>query len=428
MASKWPYTDYQTLNLDWIISKVKNINSDAAAASAAAEEAADSASAAQLDAQTASGAADRAEAAAASIASGSPVVVTLAADMTDTDLIYLYEGSETGYNPGEWYYYDGQDWVSGGTYGAGMISSGARTLLEYILNGATYEDPNMKNYIQALIEALRINGPVQVLYSVSYNLTNASSSNTSSDIIENMPYTTTISANASYYLEDVTVTMGGVDITSSVYANGSINIPAVTGNIIITAVTSGPWSQVWDYSMGLPENNGFLKEQTGTATITQTSEGLHLVLPSTSGCLVRYKYDLSAYTTPCSRMVSEVRFKVSSWSQQSSAGLRHYAGLGGTSSNGVKCMELLISDNPDQSGLSWLATAAGWTNMSTAVPSTGVEHTCKLVQVPGSCQVYIDGSLVDTITDIREIVTLPQIIVNRQMDIYLISYKIYVEV
>ena len=34
---------------------------------------------------------------------------------------------------------------------------------------------------------------------------------------------------------NVTVVMGGVDITSSVYADGTINIPSVTGDIVITA-------------------------------------------------------------------------------------------------------------------------------------------------------------------------------------------------
>lgn len=32
--------------------------------------------------------------------------------------------------------------------------------------------------------------------------------------------------------------MGGVDITSTVYSNGQINISSVTGNIIITAIAS----------------------------------------------------------------------------------------------------------------------------------------------------------------------------------------------
>lgn len=52
--------------------------------------------------------------------SNGPVVVTAAADMTDTSQIYIYEGSEAGYVNGNWYYYNGVSWVSGGTYGTNI--------------------------------------------------------------------------------------------------------------------------------------------------------------------------------------------------------------------------------------------------------------------------------------------------------------------
>lgn len=50
---------------------------------------------------------------------GTPVAVTSVSNMTDTSKIYLYTGSETGYNNGDWYYYNGSSWVSGGEYGGG---------------------------------------------------------------------------------------------------------------------------------------------------------------------------------------------------------------------------------------------------------------------------------------------------------------------
>ena len=49
---------------------------------------------------------------------GSPEVVENSSDMTDTSQVYLYVGSEAGYTSGDWYYYDGSDWVSGGAYGS----------------------------------------------------------------------------------------------------------------------------------------------------------------------------------------------------------------------------------------------------------------------------------------------------------------------
>lgn len=47
---------------------------------------------------------------------GTPLVANTAAEMTDTNKIYVYVGSETGYTNGNWYYYDGSHWVSGGVY------------------------------------------------------------------------------------------------------------------------------------------------------------------------------------------------------------------------------------------------------------------------------------------------------------------------
>ncbi len=73
--------------------------------------------------------------------------------------------------------------------------------------------------------------------SVTYALTNAASSNTASIVNDGDSYTTTLSANSGYALSSVTVTMGEIDITDSVYnANtGTVSIPAVTGNVVITA-------------------------------------------------------------------------------------------------------------------------------------------------------------------------------------------------
>ena len=58
---------------------------------------------------------------------GSPLVANAVADMTDTEKVYVYTGSETGYTSGNWYYYNGSAWVSGGTYNSQGISDGSIT-------------------------------------------------------------------------------------------------------------------------------------------------------------------------------------------------------------------------------------------------------------------------------------------------------------
>lgn len=47
---------------------------------------------------------------------GTPLTAKTASDMVDTDKIYVYTGNETGYINGNWYYYDGNAWASGGAY------------------------------------------------------------------------------------------------------------------------------------------------------------------------------------------------------------------------------------------------------------------------------------------------------------------------
>lgn len=54
---------------------------------------------------------------------GSPLVAATAAAMTEHDRVYVYTGSETGYTSGNWYYWSGSAWTSGGTYNAQGVST-----------------------------------------------------------------------------------------------------------------------------------------------------------------------------------------------------------------------------------------------------------------------------------------------------------------
>lgn len=74
-------------------------------------------------------------------------------------------------------------------------------------------------------------------YTITNNLTNATNSNSSTSITEGSSYTATITASTGYKLNVITITMGGTDITNTVYSNGNISISNITGNIIITVTT-----------------------------------------------------------------------------------------------------------------------------------------------------------------------------------------------
>lgn len=125
--------------------------------------------------------------------------------------------------------------------GTGGINSTAKTLLQTILQNAVYTTNQSAN-ITALISALGNNEggggdtPTVKTYTITNNLTHCSNSNTSTSVNENSNYAATITPAEGYTLTDasVSITMGGVDITSTAYNNGSINIASVTGNIVIT--------------------------------------------------------------------------------------------------------------------------------------------------------------------------------------------------
>lgn len=77
-------------------------------------------------------------------------------------------------------------------------------------------------------------------YSVTNNLTGLSTNNPSLVVYEHHGYYARLSTIDTYGIIDsssVIVTMGGTDVTSSVYTAGEINITDVTGDIVITAAS-----------------------------------------------------------------------------------------------------------------------------------------------------------------------------------------------
>lgn len=59
----------------------------------------------------------------AAINYGSPLIASTAAAMTDINRVYVYTGSESGYTYGNWYYYNGSTWTSGGIYNSAAVET-----------------------------------------------------------------------------------------------------------------------------------------------------------------------------------------------------------------------------------------------------------------------------------------------------------------
>lgn len=88
-------------------------------------------------------------------------------------------------------------------------------------------------------ELIRVAGLLgkDITHSVTQTLENVSSSNAATAAADGSSYETVITAHDGYTISAVTVTMGGIDITSTAWdaGTGTISISAVTGDIVIIA-------------------------------------------------------------------------------------------------------------------------------------------------------------------------------------------------
>jgi hypothetical protein len=83
-------------------------------------------------------------------------------------------------------------------------------------------------------------GELVTIFSIQTFVSGAEIDNTQEEIAEGRPYQATITHTDNNPLESVSILMGGVDVTQDVYDDktGQVNIPHVTGDIVITAKTN----------------------------------------------------------------------------------------------------------------------------------------------------------------------------------------------
>lgn len=175
--------------------------------------------------------------------------------------------------------------IEDGKLTGGGINSTAKNLLQTILQNAVYTT-NQSTNITALISALGNNEggggdtPTVKTYTITNNLTHCSNSNTSTSVNENSNYAATITPSKSYTLTgaNISITMGGVDITSTAYNNGTINIASVTGNIAITITATSSSSSSEMVTDGLVNyfdfrNAKYNNDGTGGSTIITATQG-----------------------------------------------------------------------------------------------------------------------------------------------------------
>lgn len=193
---------------------------------------------------------------------GSPLVASTVSAMTDHNKVYVYTGSESGYTSGNWYYWNGSAWTSGGVYNSQGINTDKTLSVEDVAADAKKtgdEIDDLKSALDNLGESFTLGidagdgllylyyngvkigdgvdisgGSAGTRYSIAWNLRNCTSSNNASSILENRRLLATITPNQGYTIGDVAISMGNNDITSSSYSNGVVNINSVTGNVEIS--------------------------------------------------------------------------------------------------------------------------------------------------------------------------------------------------
>lgn len=104
-----------------------------------------------------------------------------------------------------------------------------------LYRGRNFVDEKFIPIGQFILQKVKGNLPSASTYTVTNTLSHCTNSNSSISITEGTSYQSTIIPINGYILSNVTVTMGGIDVTSTVVSGNNINIPNVTGNIVINA-------------------------------------------------------------------------------------------------------------------------------------------------------------------------------------------------
>ena len=122
-------------------------------------------------------------------------------------------------------------------------------------------------------------------HSVTNTLTGCVTSNNNNTVADGGSYSATITPDDGYMLPFVSasVTMGGSDITSTAWSNGTVSIASVTGDIVITVSATQDtkvYVAKWDFTKSLYDSVGglemVLSNSTGGSSLpTRDANGLH---------------------------------------------------------------------------------------------------------------------------------------------------------
>ena len=297
--------------------------------------------------------------------------------------------------------------------GGGLTADVKAALMDVVEHIGAWTDGNAQTYIGALQSALY---PPANLSSISavYTQSGAVNENTSldslrADLVVTAHYSDSTTATVTTYTLSGTLTEGTSVITVS-YGGKT-----TTFNVTV----SGVWDFEWDYTDGLPNDNGMVLTNTGSNTISLASNGLSIITQDSSSSVVSYDYK-GLESNPKTEVIFELVFTITAFSNQSGSGVRDNATLGGSGANAKKCAQLCLSQN----GVQYLGSASGWSTLSATPLELNTEYTVKIDQTNGNADIYLNGTLVGSLTnDFRENVSWSKFGVYRGTSALIKSYK-----
>lgn len=131
--------------------------------------------------------------------------------------------------------YDGIEFGEDTTYNKSDDSTGNNTAFCLVSidleNKVIYADCFGAGYDRIISYA-----PEEIItYTITNNLTNVNNNNSATSVVDGSTYSAVLQADSTYEIESVLITMGGADVTASVWNGSVISIGNVTGDIVITA-------------------------------------------------------------------------------------------------------------------------------------------------------------------------------------------------
>lgn len=130
-------------------------------------------------------------------------------------------------------------------------------------------------------------------------LSHVHTDNPAVSILRGSRYDAGLTAEEGFALSDVRVTMGGMDITASAYANGKITIAAVTGDVVVTASAEAAVSAKY-VEIPFTYTGGYGLTSGGAPVLASENWIYSGYLPAMEGQTFRYVGDASAYSVyPC---------------------------------------------------------------------------------------------------------------------------------